>query len=218
MNVAAHTPEGAETTVPLLTTHGRVLLAISRDPEARLRDIAGEVGITERATHKLVSDLVRAGHVSRLREGRRSRYEITPGLPVGEAAELGALGADVAPADEHRSATAALHEAEHRFRTLVEQIPAVAYIASEHSGLGEPAGYVGPQIEAILGYAPHEFRSDPLLWRRLVHHEDLASYVAADDHAGRTGEPFELEYRMIARDGRIVWIRDQAVLLQHRPG
>jgi len=53
-----------------------VLLCIERNPEARLREIAGIVGITERATQRIVSDLVEAGYVTRERAGRRNRYSL----------------------------------------------------------------------------------------------------------------------------------------------
>ena len=59
-----------------LTNHAQVLLCIERDPEARLRDIAETVGITERAAQRIVSDLVEAGYVTREREGRRNRYAL----------------------------------------------------------------------------------------------------------------------------------------------
>ena len=53
-----------------------MLLCIERDPDARLRDIAETVGITERAAQRIVSDLVDAGYVTREREGRRNRYAL----------------------------------------------------------------------------------------------------------------------------------------------
>ena len=59
-----------------LTSHSQVLLCIERNPDARLRDIAGIVGITERAAQRIVSDLVEAGYVTREREGRRNRYAL----------------------------------------------------------------------------------------------------------------------------------------------
>lgn len=59
-----------------LTSHAQVLLCIERNPDARLRDIAGIVGITERATQRIVSDLVEAGYVTRERAGRRNRYAL----------------------------------------------------------------------------------------------------------------------------------------------
>jgi hypothetical protein len=68
--------------VQLLSNHGIALLCVARDPGSRLRDIARCVGITERATHKLVSDLCQAGYITRTREGNRNRYEVQPEVPM----------------------------------------------------------------------------------------------------------------------------------------
>lgn len=65
-----------------LTNHAHVLLSISQDPGIRLRDIAAAVGITERGTHKIISELVEEGYVLRERHGRRNRYKIKPELPL----------------------------------------------------------------------------------------------------------------------------------------
>jgi DNA-binding MarR family transcriptional regulator len=59
-----------------LTSHTQVLLAIHRDPDVRLRDVAATVGITERAAQRIVNDLVEAGYVTRERHGRRNRYDV----------------------------------------------------------------------------------------------------------------------------------------------
>jgi DNA-binding MarR family transcriptional regulator len=61
-----------------LTNHAHVLLCVARDPEARTRDIAEKVGITERATQRILADLVAEGYVSRAKVGRRNRYTINP--------------------------------------------------------------------------------------------------------------------------------------------
>jgi hypothetical protein len=67
-----------------LTNHGRALLCIARDPEARLREIAISLGITERRAHGIVSDLADAGYVVRTKVGRRNRYEVQTHLPLPE--------------------------------------------------------------------------------------------------------------------------------------
>lgn len=61
-----------------LTNHAHVLLCIARDPEALMRDIARDVGITERAVQKIVADLEASGHITHEREGRRNRYSLRP--------------------------------------------------------------------------------------------------------------------------------------------
>src|SRR4051794_10479873 len=68
-----------------LTNHGRVLLCIARDPGVRLRDIAAELGITERTAYGVVSDLADAGYVVKKKDGRRNRYEVQEHLPVRDA-------------------------------------------------------------------------------------------------------------------------------------
>jgi predicted ArsR family transcriptional regulator len=60
-----------------LSNHGQVLLCIARDPGVRLREIGEQVGITERAAHRIVGELVDAGYLVRERNGRRNRYTIT---------------------------------------------------------------------------------------------------------------------------------------------
>jgi DNA-binding IclR family transcriptional regulator len=79
----------------LLTNHAHVLICVARDPGIRLRDIAAAVGITERAAHRILSELVEDGYVVRERQGRRNRYEVKPKLPLphplAEEREVGEL-------------------------------------------------------------------------------------------------------------------------------
>jgi DNA-binding transcriptional ArsR family regulator len=70
-----------------LTNHAHVLLSIAREPEARMRDVAEAVGITERAVQRIVADLEDAGYVTRLREGRRNRYHVREDLPLRHPVE-----------------------------------------------------------------------------------------------------------------------------------
>lgn len=109
-----------------------------------------------------------------------------------------------------------LREAEAKYRRLVEQIPAATY----RRELGEDAAimYVSPQIEAILGYSPEEYVSDPELWMRIIHPDDRERVMDEDARAGRSGEPFRMEYRKFARDGRTVWVRDEAIVVDDENG
>lgn len=68
-----------------LTTHGRALLCIARNPEVRLRDIADNLAITERRAYGIVTDLTEAGYVVKHKDGRRNRYQIQDHLPLPEA-------------------------------------------------------------------------------------------------------------------------------------
>jgi len=65
-----------------LTNHAHVLLCVARDPDIRHRDMAERVGITERAAQRIVADLIEAGYLHSVREGRRNRYHLHPELPL----------------------------------------------------------------------------------------------------------------------------------------
>jgi DNA-binding MarR family transcriptional regulator len=72
-----------------LSNHTQVLLCIARDPDVRFRDIAQTVGITERATQRIVADLIEAGYVERKRVGRRNHYHINPNIEMRHTAQAG---------------------------------------------------------------------------------------------------------------------------------
>lgn len=83
--LSSNQPQGsssAETRWDFLTNHAHVLVCVAHDPGIRLRDIAAAVGITERATHRILSQLVEEGYVLRERQGRRNRYEVVAGRPM----------------------------------------------------------------------------------------------------------------------------------------
>jgi len=110
----------------------------------------------------------------------------------------------------------ALRESETKFRTLVEQIPAITYTAA----LDEASTtlYVSPQIETILGFAPADYKADPDIWRKQLHPDDH-DRVLAELHATHTaGSPFCSEYRMFSANGRIVWFHDEAVAVRDATG
>src|SRR3954469_11730164 len=99
----------------------------------------------------------------------------------------------------------------HDFRRLVERLPVIVYTAE----LGEHGcwRYVSPQVEEILGYRPEEFVSDPGLWASLLHPDDRQCALAleSEDYLGKR-ETSPVEYRMYRRDGKVVWMQDEAVL------
>lgn len=121
---------------------------------------------------------------------------------------VGALGVAL-DVTEGKRAEGALKEAEARYRTLVEQIPAVTYVDLVDDDL--TTAYVSPQVEAMLGFTQDEWCSDPHLWRRQLHPDDRERAVQEYIRGRESGRPFYFEYRMLARDGRVVWIREQAL-------
>ena len=71
-----------------LTSHAQVLLCLQRNPTVRLRDVAATVGITERATQRIVTDLVEGGYVAKTREGRRNRYTLDPNVRMRHPSQM----------------------------------------------------------------------------------------------------------------------------------
>jgi two-component system cell cycle sensor histidine kinase/response regulator CckA len=78
--------------------------------------------------------------------------------------------------------------------------------------------YMSPQVEAIVGYPPASFETDNTLWPRLIHPEDRERALADIELAQQAVGPFASEYRLIARDGRVVWVRDQSVVVRDADG
>jgi len=137
-------------------------------------------------------------------------------VPSPDATAAGDGHADPANANSDRPAI----EGAVDYRTLVEQIPAITYteVHDRSSPTGQRTTYVSPQASRILGHAPAEFIADPQLWRRLRHPADRAKVLAAERTAEVTRRPFHAEYRMVARDGRLLWFRDDAVVVEAASG
>jgi PAS domain S-box-containing protein len=119
-----------------------------------------------------------------------------------------------------QQATARLGEAEERYRFLVEKMPAIAYVDEFRPGESRtwPTTYISPQIEAILGFSPDEWRRDPTLWDSLIHPDDRERAAAADAEHYTTGTPLDVELRVRTRDGGWRWMRDRSVLIRDDDG
>ncbi len=96
------------------------------------------------------------------------------------------------------------------FRTLVESIPAVTYV--RRAAEADSFVYLSPQVEELLGWHARDFVDNPGHWLNHVHPYDRAQIEAARSTADATSEPFLAEYRVVARDGRVIWLRDRALL------
>jgi len=108
-------------------------------------------------------------------------------------------------------AVRARDEAEIKYRLLVEQVAAISYIAE--LGVNGQWFYVSPQIETILGYSPDEWLADSCNWLSHVSPEDHHVVQTAEETSER-GLPFQAEYRIIRKDGKIVWVSDNAVVVR----
>jgi len=110
----------------------------------------------------------------------------------------------------------AVKRSEAKYRTLLEQIPAIAYIAPLDNL--DSALYVSPQFEKYLGYSQAECASDPHIWRKTLHPDDCGHVLAEVARCHTTQEPFLCEYRSLARDGEVKWFHDEAVIVRDDDG
>jgi PAS domain S-box-containing protein len=116
------------------------------------------------------------------------------------------VGHDISARKEAEKARA---EAESKYRTLVEQVAAISYIAE--LGIRGKWHYVSPQIEAITGYSQEEWLANSCDWMRHIPQEDHAVVEAAEE-ASMRGECFQAEYRIVRKDGAVIWVSDTAVV------
>jgi PAS domain S-box-containing protein len=109
-----------------------------------------------------------------------------------------------------------VREAELKFRTIVEQNPAVIYTQEfdESSPSISRTTYVSPRQTEVFGYTTEEVLSDPTMWARMIHPADRERVVSADlDTNAGPSDRYSQEYRMLAKDGHVVWVRDEAQLV-----
>lgn len=101
-------------------------------------------------------------------------------------------------------------EAEAKYRSLVELVPAITYVEDLDT---HRTFSISPQVESILGFTQEEWLGDASRWEDRLHPDDKARVIAACDRANEDRSPWREEYRVIAKDGRTVWIHDQAELV-----
>jgi diguanylate cyclase (GGDEF)-like protein/PAS domain S-box-containing protein len=130
----------------------------------------------------------------------------------GRPVRVVAIGQDIT---ERKLAEARLNATELHYRTLVEQLPLASYV--EQLGASS-AVYISPQIADLVGYTAEEWASDPTFFGRVLHPDDRERVLAGFALMHRNGASFNCEYRLIAKDGRVVWIHDAAMIAQDESG
>ncbi|MDQ3639389.1 MAG: PAS domain S-box protein, partial [Actinomycetota bacterium] len=160
------------------------------------------------ATEGLEHRIVRPDGQVRVVCNRREVERDATGRPIRAAGT-------VQDVTEQREAEQRLREAERKYRTLIEQLPAVTYIQDAATN---DLSYASPQLEAVLGYGPEEYLANPALFAETIHPDDREWVLAEDARTDRTGEPYSVECRRITGDGRVVWVHDEARLVRDAQG
>ena len=174
-------------------------------------DLPPHVKENYRKKHRRVLD----GELSRSEE----RYEKDGGTyytlqivaPIRDMDQVrGFIGMTIDITEQKRTEEA-LRDAELLYRTLVEQTSVALYRDSAVDG--GASIFITPQIETMIGYSQEEFTSQPDFWQSLLHPEDRQMVLDVNVRIIETGESITCEYRMRSKDGRWIWLRDEASLI-----
>src|SRR5437667_2525654 len=150
----------------------------------------------------------------RRKDGREFPVEISLSPLAADGKLL--VVATIRDVSERRQAEAQLRKMEARYRTLVEGIPAVTFMAALDEGVNEL--YVSPQIEELLGFSQTEWLENPVLWYTQLHPDDRGRWHAEFARTCATGEPFRSVYRFVSRSGRQVWVHGEAHVVRDEDG
>lgn len=123
---------------------------------------------------------------------------ISAAVPPKPKSETGSLGLEV------------------RYQALLEQIPAVVFMAALDDGRAE--AYVSPHIEAVLGFSREEWLEDPIRWYAQIYPDDRARWNMEAANFLVSGQPLRSVYRVLARDGRVVWFHCEAKMVRRPDG
>ncbi len=181
---------------------------------AELRNDLGEIPVpvmmlTGASTASVAVEAMKRGAQDYLvKDVKRQYLELLPAVIQRVLRERRVL-------QEKQHAEHKLAQAEAKYRSLVEQIPAITYTAA--LDLPGKLLYVSPQLEA-LGYLPEEWVAEVGALRSHVHPDDQLRAVEEFDRVRATGRPLRCEYRLLARNGAIVWFRDEASVVRDEAG
>src|SRR6266511_3369133 len=216
----AEQPQFADLIEQVVTSAGRIGAPRTVDEyqtwPRRLRGDRGENGICGALAAPVRSDgeVVGVLGVASNRPGRVfGEAEIELLCRLGELAGV-AIDNAVQLAAARRE-LAELAQSEARYRTVFEELPALVY--TEVHAIGGSWLYESPRVKDIMGYTPEEC-GRPGFWKQILHPDDRERVLAEDRRVELTGDPWRMEYRSIAKDGRVVWLRDHAVLVRGEPG
>jgi PAS domain S-box-containing protein len=141
-----------------------------------------------------------------------------PTANAPQARPLRAVNSESPAAESSPVTVDRLRQTEARYRSLVEQIPAITFMASLDDSVEDNEIYVSPHIETMLGFSQQEWLGDPFLWHRQLHPDDRERWGAEFAKTCAAGMNFRSEYRFLSRDNREVWVHGEARVVRDEQG
>lgn len=157
-----------------------------------------------------------AGHFNSLRAESSDRSLADAEATLTQLAELFLQHGSADQEAEQSAAENGSPDLEARYRALLDQIPAIVFMAYLDEGSNE--AYVSPQIEHSLGFSPTEWLEDPVRWYEHIHPDDKHRWSIEAAEMFLSGRPLRSLYRVIARDGHTVWFHCEAKMIRHSDG
>ncbi|MBI5962086.1 MAG: GAF domain-containing protein [Chloroflexi bacterium] len=117
---------------------------------------------------------------------------------------------------EQKKAEMAIEASENKYKNLVERFPGVVFLDDVHDDTINR--YMSPRLKDVIGYTPEEWVAGGKLWENSLHPDDREQILAEDKRTNETGDPFQVEYRIRRKDGRYVWIREDAYMIRNQAG
>lgn len=186
--------------MPAFSAPQALLLLRKRELDIPFVIVSGSIG------EETAVAVMKAGASDYLLKGNLKRLPAVVERELREAAERRA----------RRDAERRQHEAEENYRILVEEIPAVTYIAALEEPF--PMKYISPQVESLTGFPPAKWSAQPDLWMRQLHPEDRERVLGELRNSKATGERFIADYRFLTREGKVQWWHDHARIVRDGEG
>ena len=150
---------------------------------------------------------------SHLRHARENGEEVVVSMSLAPVTEEDGIVAACAVLSD---SVERLHEAESKYRALTEALPLVTVISAPNDRTS--IAYVSPQVEALLGYSPADLQEDPQLYAKLLHPDDRNEVLAGAKKQSTGATPRRAEYRLLARGGGVVWVREEVTTIRGPAG